>query len=392
MHVAFIDGGYPVPEKAGGDTFVQQFVHAMARQGHECSVIAPVSVCNVASFPLPARFATEAISDGKPVEVYRPRQLSFSSRKLGCIHTGSWSNAMSIHAALREMGRVRWRPDIVYGHFMYPAGYAAVRAGKKLGVPSVVGVGEGEFWTLEPVGDQRAARQMRDASVFLAVSTSIAEALTDRLAIPAAKIEVFPNGVDLGAFHPSADQAALRERLGMDRDQFYIGYVGPLIAQKGFPQLRVAVDGLEGTKLVVLGGDASRSDQYIAFSGKVEHKVVADYLGACDIFVLPTAIEGSCNSVIEAMACGLPIVTSNGRYMNDIVDDEVALRVDPSDPRAIREAIVALRGDPAKCRRMSLACLRRAQRFDINDRARRVTIWMQDVRGGITGTDVATGL
>jgi glycosyltransferase involved in cell wall biosynthesis len=94
---------------------------------------------------------------------------------------------------------------------------------------------------------------------------------------------------------------------------------------------------------------------------------------------MPSLAEGSCNAVIEAMACGLPIVTSNGRYMDDIVDDEVAIRVDPTDVRAIREAILLLKNDPERRTRMSKACLKKARHFDINDRARRVTTWMEEL-------------
>jgi glycosyltransferase involved in cell wall biosynthesis len=83
--------------------------------------------------------------------------------------------------------------------------------------------------------------------------------------------------------------------------------------------------------------------------------------------------------VIEAMACGIPVVTSCGRYMDDLVDDEVAIRVDPTDVGAIRRAIDALRNDPARRDAMSQACLRRAKEFDINERARRVSDWMAEL-------------
>ncbi len=81
------------------------------------------------------------------------------------------------------------------------------------------------------------------------------------------------------------------------------------------------------------------------------------------------------------MACGLPIVTSAGRYMDDIVDSGVALRVDPRDVHAIREAIVELMNDPVRRRGMSLACLEKSKQFDINLRARKVTTWLEELAG-----------
>jgi glycosyltransferase involved in cell wall biosynthesis len=92
--------------------------------------------------------------------------------------------------------------------------------------------------------------------------------------------------------------------------------------------------------------------------------------------VLPTTIEGSCNAIIEAMACGLPMVTSNGPCMDDLLTEEVALRVDPLDVAALRGAIQKLMANPGLRAAMSAACLKRARLFDINARARGIMEWV----------------
>lgn len=380
MRVAFVASNYPSASRPAVGSFVRQFVWAMARQGHECSVIAPVSVFERKHGPLPPRFAVEDAGAGPAVQVHRLRHVSFSSRKVGAFHTGRWSNAAFAAAVLRTLSRLPRRPDVVYGHFMYPAGHAAIRAARRSGAHSVVGVGEGEFWTLKPVGDVRARREMGAASAVLAVSTDIRNELVGRLEIPAEKIRVFPNGVDLRAFRPTADRAARCRELGFPENDFLVGYVGPFVAQKGYPQLRAAVEDLAGVRLVLLGrGPLPPEDSRIAFRGSVPHGDVPRFLGACHAFVLPTRIEGSCNSVIEAMACGLPLVTSRGSFMDDVVDADVALRVDPDDVAAIRAAIVALRDDPELRARMSAACLRKARQFDVDERARRIGAWFESL-------------
>lgn len=380
MHVAFVASNYPSASRPDVGSFVRQFVWAMARQGRECSVIAPVSVFERKHGPLPPRFAVEDAGAGRVVRVHRPRHLSYSSRKVGALHTGRWSNAAFAAAVLRTLPRLSRRPDVVYGHFMYPAGHAAILAAGRSAAHSVVGVGEGEFWTLAPVGDARARRDMGGASAVLAVSTDIRNELIRRLGVPGGKIRVFPNGVDLRAFQPAADRAARCRELGLSENDFLVGYVGPFVAQKGYPQLRAAVEGLAGVRLVLLGrGPLPPEEPRIAFRGSVPHADVPRFLGACRAFVLPTQIEGSCNSVIEAMACGLPLVTSRGSFMDDVVDGEVALRVDPGDVAAIRAAIVALRDDPELRARMSAACRRKARQFDVDDRARRVGEWLDEL-------------
>lgn len=191
------------------------------------------------------------------------------------------------------------------------------------------------------------------------------------------KIAVFPNGVALDRFRPSDREAQCR-LLNIQAESFNISFIGPPVTQKGYPQLREAVSGISDVRLIMMGRGMSTDmiDSQVSFAGTVSHANVPNYLGCCDIFVLPTAIEGSCNAVIEAMACGLPIVTSNGRHMDDIVDDDVAIRVDPSDVSAIRAAIMTLKNDPERRRSMSEACLRKAKMLDIRKRARRVGEWM----------------
>ena len=379
MRIAFIAGNYPTASRPGPGTFVRQFVRAMARQGNDCAVVGPVSVFDRRFGPLPPVCAEERVDGGPAVVVHRPRYVSFSSRRLGGFHTGRWTHAGFVRSALAAVERLSPRPDLVYGHFLYPAGHAAVLAGRRLGVPSVAGVGEGEFWTVEPFGFARAARDLADATAFLAVSTCIREALEARLNVPARKIKVFPNGVDTARFRPG-DRLALRRKRGLPAEAFLVGFAGPFIAQKGYPELVRAVAGLPDVRLVLLGrGTHPAGDPQTAFCGTVPHDDMADYLGACDVFVLPTRIEGSCNSVIEAMACGLPVITASGRHMDDIVDDDTALRVDPADAGAIRAAILALRDDPDRRRRMAAAGVAKAKTLELNERARRVTAWLESV-------------
>jgi glycosyltransferase involved in cell wall biosynthesis len=101
-------------------------------------------------------------------------------------------------------------------------------------------------------------------------------------------------------------------------------------------------------------------------------------LSACDVFVLPTLIEGSCNALVEAMACGLPIVSSTGEFNDDVLDERMSIRIDPLDVAAIRAAIVRLRDDPGLRARMAAEALRRSQLFDVDDRARRMLAFMAE--------------
>jgi teichuronic acid biosynthesis glycosyltransferase TuaC len=378
MRLALITGNYPSASGRTGGSFVRQFVLALSRSGVESVVIAPVSVVATRNWPLDPGESVER-SGGSAVRVLRPRYVSFSSRQLPGFNTARLTLRSFTDCVNRTLRRIDWSPDLVYGHFLYDAGYAAVQLGSRFERPSVVSVGEGEFWSVRPFGFVKATRDFRSASAFLAVSSVVRDGLIRDLAIPAGKIRVFPNGVDPALFRPGNRLEARRE-FGIRDDQFAIAFVGHFDRKKGLEILLDAVRGLAGVALLLVGtGHADTEGCRDAVRGSLPHSDVPRALAAADVFVLPTQIEGSCNSVLEAMACGLPVVTSNGSYMDDIVDDDVAFRVDPVDVRAIREAIVALMNDPARRESMSRACLAKSKQFDINLRAERVTAWLDEI-------------
>ena len=379
MHIAFITGNYPTLSSPESGAFVQQFVWGMARQGHMCSVVNPSSVFDRRYGPYPLRFLTEEAGGGSMADVYRPRYISYSSRNLGWIHTGPLTQWSFNIVARRAIMALPSRPDMVYGHFLYHAGRAAVVTGSVIDAPSVIGVGEGSFWTVDAFGFDKAKRDFALSSGFLAVGSHIRHGLITEIGVPPEKIIVEPNGVDHTRFF-KADRNQARLQLGLAPGLFVIAFVGTFNDMKGGGPLVAAVDGLNGVGLAMIGkGEKAFKSEIIIYKGTVRHDQINTWMNAADIFVLPTRVEGSCNSVIEAMACGLPIVTSNGSYMDDIVDDEVAIRVDPMDVHAIREAILALKNDPKRRERMSEACLKKTKQFDINERARRVTAWMEEL-------------
>lgn len=376
MRILFLTSNYPTPSRPVHGTFVRQFVWAMARQGNECVVIRPTSLWERRYGLLPGFFAEEDAGNRTRVKVYFPRYLSFSSKDLKWTHTGRWTQWAFNLAVWRLMRQMEFRPDIVYGHFLYPGGYAAVLVGKKLGVPSVIRVGEGEFWTVCPFGFEKAAKDFKAVSGVIANGSHLKRVLREKLHIPDFKIVICPNGVNRKRFYPH-DKIDIRKKLGFALEDFLVAFVGPPVEKKGFWALQKAVVELKDVKLILLGrGMREIEIPHALFKGTVIHEKVPLYLSAADILVLPTHVEGSCNAVIEAMACGLPIVTAQGEHMDDIVDDSVAIRVDPTDVQAIRSAILKLKNNLDLRQRMSKACLEKAKEFDINQRARRVTEWM----------------
>jgi glycosyltransferase involved in cell wall biosynthesis len=382
MKIVIVANRYPHAGDEVGGAFVKEFAKALARERHACTVVSPWNAASLRGRPAPRRRLLEDAGDGTAVEVRRPRFLSFSARRLGPWNSARWTQASHSAAVAREIRSLSERPDVLYGHFLHPAGCSSVRTGSALGIPAFAGVGEGALWSLDWLDEEEERREFAAAAGVLVVSSPLKREVARRLAIPDARLGLFPNGVDLDVLSPR-DRTACRKELGLPEERFLVAFVGSFVEQKGPHRLLEAVKGLDGAGLLLLGSGPLRLDgPQVVVRARVDHDRIATYLSAADLFVLPTEIEGSCNSLIEAMACGLPIVTSDGEYTSDLVDDDVAIRVDPRDVGAIRRAVKELMADPGRRRAMSEAGRARAKTFDIRLRARAVAAWMERLAAG----------
>ena len=385
LRLLVIAANYPSAIQPACGAFVRSFVHALADAGAEAEVVHPISLLSRLRGPYPAG-GIDATPGGRAIPVHRPLYASFSARDLGFMNTARWSQLGFERGVSRALKRLRSVPTVAYGHFLYFSGRTAVRVGKKLGIPAFVAVGEGTFWTAERMGWHRARRDFRSATGLLAVSSVLKEKLIAELNLSADKIGVFPNGVDLARFYPR-ERGAMRAKYGMPPDRFVVAYVGNFLKEKGVGVMAEALDGLAGVETVFVGSGPMRPEAAnIRFRGVLPHGQIPEILSAADLFVMPSFVEGSCNAVIEAMACGLPVVASNGKFHDDILDADCSLRVDTTQAPAIRAAVAQLRDDPAWRARLAQAALARAQNFDIHVRAERVLDWMgrriQDAKGG----------
>lgn len=373
--IAFVSGSYPEPWGPYSGIFLKELIQAIARQGIQCFPVHPIQI---------DRWLRHAIFGGKGIrrvelhDAIRPKYLSASNRAIGPFNTFHITQAMFQRATLHALRRLNPKPDAIYGHFLYPGGGATIWCGKRMGVPSFVAVGEGIFWSVSDVGYNRARQDFRDVTGVIAVSSLLKSKLVAELGIPVSKIGVFPNGVDLTRFFRRPRQE-IRHKYGFPQDLFLVAFVGNFLHAKGVERVVAAIDGQDGVAgLFAGGGPLTPTGRNVINCGRVSHDCVPEILSAADVFVLPTLGEGSCNTIVEAMACGLPIITSSSEFNDDLVDDSVSIRIDPMDVSAIRNAIVALRDNPERCEKMSKSALYRSKRFDIDMRAKRICAFISE--------------
>lgn len=210
--------------------------------------------------------------------------------------------------------------DLIDAHYFYPDGVAAVMIGRLLRKPVVV-TARGTDINLIP--RHRLARRMilsaaRHAAGIIAVSQALKDELV-ALGVPASRVTTLRNGVDLQKFF-AADRAAMRAKLSLEGPTLLS--VGWLIERKGhhlvigalpfLPRhsLLVAGEGPEREALKRLSVEIGVADR-VRFLGQIHHDQLAEIYSAADALVLASSREGWPNVLLEAMACGTPVVASN---------------------------------------------------------------------------------
>ena len=194
---------------------------------------------------------------------------------------------------------------------------------------------------------------------FVTVSQDLATWLIDEIRVPAAKVVTIHNGVDLMQFGGLGRQEA-RGRLGIAGDCLVIGTVGrldPVKDQAGLVEAFATLQVKHAGAVLVIAGDGPCRDSLADLIARRrlqdrvrllgERRDIAEVLAAMDVFVLPSIAEGMSNTVLEAMATGLPVVATRVGGNPEIVDDGVTGRlVPPLDPLALGLAIDGYLDDP----------------------------------------------
>jgi glycosyltransferase involved in cell wall biosynthesis len=367
--------GFPSRLRPSHQPFVRALLGALAGQGADVTVIAPESAWQRPHAP---RFDVEA---GLPV--HRPRFVSFSEIALPLLRsTGRWSDASYRRAVLRA-ARGLAPPDVCFGHFLHPHGAAAAALAARFGVPAVLSLGESSFRRYERAytTDELAAAFARFRAI-VANSPVLEAQLVERYRVPKERISVLPNGVDEERFRPH-DRADSRRRLGLPAGRPLLAFVGHWNERKGPLRVLEAIRARPDVGAVFLGRGPQRpSGPQVLHAGPVPHEDVPLWLSAADFFVLPTLDEGCSNALLEALACGLPVVTSDRPFNRAVVDESVARLVEPRDTAALGAAIAGLVDRPDERARLAAAALAHARAFSLERRAARILALLRDVAEG----------
>lgn len=325
MRVLVLSSVFPSEARPTYGVFVRERVRHVAAS---CEVVV---VAPIAWWPF-NRWIRGRGYVGMPLVERQDRLTVYHPRFLCLPGVGKCSDGMLYFLSLLPFVawlRRRFPFDLIDAHFTYPDGLVGVLLGRVFGLPTVV--------TVRGTHDVRhsgyALRRpqirfaLRAAAGVIAVSESLRRFVAS-LGLREGNLRVIPNGVDRSRFFPS-DRRAAREALGLPPDRVILLAVGSLVEGKGHHRvvetLPALLAGCPDLLYVALGdgglggGYRRLLEDMVAHRGLGEHVRIVPprphdeirlWMTAADLFCLATRSEGWCNAIAEALACGLPVVTT----------------------------------------------------------------------------------
>ena len=247
----------------------------------------------------------------------------------------------------------RFAPDLILSFFLYPDGYAALQIGKALSIP-VVAISIGS--DLNNIGDPISARLTRTVlseADFLLTKSEDLRRKAVLMGAPPEKTRVVLNGCDLSQFHVG-ERAEARRKLHIDPNTQMVAYIGRMDVKKGLRELVEAATSLHtlrpGLRVYLVGEGPDRAVIEAAVrsrgAGSYVHVLpacapddVVVWMTAADLVTLPSYMEGCPNVVLEALACGRPVVASQVGGIPEIMSNDCGRLVPPRDAAALAAAI-----------------------------------------------------
>ena len=302
--------------------------------------------------------ATPAHERRHGIEVLHPRYLTVP--KLGMTLAPFLLAAASI-GPIHRLITEGFNFDIIDAHYYYPDGVAAAMLAHYFRKPLTI-TARGTDLNLIPE-HAIPRRLIRWAARRADASIGVCAALVDVLrgwGIDETRLHVFRNGVDLERFHPQAPSEA-RRALGLIGSPLLLS-VGHLVERKGhhlaIEAMPAVMETHPGARLLIIGEGSERARleslmqslglaDHVRLVGAIDNQLLASWYSAADALVLASSREGWANVLLEAMACGTPVLATRIWGTPEVVaDDSVGVLVDRRDAASVAAGLLNLLGKP----------------------------------------------
>ena len=333
MRILVVTSQFPIAGEPTRGRAVYQTVRALAE-------LADVEVvCPVAMYPRWARPGSYMFRD--PGVEFQPegvstRYVTYAALPAVSRPLNGWSSSRPIGAALRES-----QPDVILAYWLYPDAYGALLAARECGVPVVAGARGSDIRVRDAISQRQTRRVVAEATRLLVVSDDLGRLAVQKYGAQPHKVRVVSNGCDIRLFRVQ-DRAQARAALRVDTQRELVVYVGRLVIEKGLRELIAASLKLRarrpGIEVVLVGDGPARAELAqlaasapVRFAGVQSPQQVAEWIAAANVVTLPSYSEGYPNVLVEALACGRPVVASGVGGVLEIIDDACGVTVQPRD-------------------------------------------------------------
>ena len=239
-------------------------------------------------------------------------------------------------------------PDVVLSYWLYPDAYGAMLAARKAGLPLVAGARGSDLRVRDAISRRLTRPVVQAAQRLLVVSEDLGRVATREYGAHADRVRIIPNGCDASIFHPN-DRSAARDALGVPQEAEVVIYVGRLVAEKGLLELLDACRTLSATRpglqLVLVGEGPLQGELSVRIATDASLRVrlvgaqppteVARWMAASNLVTLPSYSEGHPNVLVEALACGRPVVATAVGGIPEVVDASSGVLVPIRDVPAL---------------------------------------------------------
>lgn len=371
---------YPNFLEPNVNVFTQQITWSLVDQGCECIVICPVAINynkRNKEFPYVREEVTES---GKTIKIYHPRYVGFGQNGSLLKARVALTTKFYIKAVEKVLKDLMKEEIVLFAEFLCPSGVAASVLGKKYGLKAYMQCGEATYQGDKRYGNKKLVKLLSGLTGVIALSGHIKNYLLDAGIYPSEKIVIFPSGYRSDRIY-QRDKCEARKRLNLPQDKFIVGFCGSYDERKGVLRLDKAVDDIADTDIVLAAvgkGKIQPQSEKCVLTGPINHVDLGWFYSAIDVFAFPTYNEGCCTAIVEAIACGCPIISSNRAFNFEICDDTNSILIEPDDIKAMSDNILLLKNNPELRERLSKGSLEKGKELSLDDKAKKVLEYIFD--------------
>ncbi len=315
---------------------------------------------------------TQVYGGGPPPALQGVRVLG--CRSLGEEASGDFERDVEDMVRIILIEHARAPFDVLHAQYGYPNGWAVLLAAREIGVPTVVSIQGGDgHWVGSCCETHRVAMLdvLGNANALLIGCDSFANEVVERLGVPRGRFTIVPGAVAVERFHPApgresgdaADPVRLLYHGRVDRRKGALDFLDALAILRGEGTLFAATISGIGPDFDACREAAGRLGLAVAFPGHADYDAAPALYRQADAFVSPTYAEGFSNTILEAMASGLPSVSCRAVGVVDCLrDGENGLLSEPGDVPALADNLRRIVRDPALRRRLAANALAECRR------------------------------